>query len=222
MSLDTLTIYQEDPSVKELCERDPSLKKLIAIIGDLNISLRTNYLASIVRSIIGQQISVPAAKAIHQRLTASLKGQLTVEGLLGKTKDELRDVGLTNRKVDYIKDLAEKVATGTLDLENISNYSDEEVIRQLTHVKGIGRWTAEMFLMLTLGRKDILAVDDVGLQRAAMWLYGVEKSERRQVLMDKSPLWKPYRSIVSFYLWEAIHLGLLTKYPPIERKRELR
>ncbi|HLR15361.1 MAG TPA: DNA-3-methyladenine glycosylase 2 family protein [Bacillota bacterium] len=220
--MDTLTIYQDDPSVKELCERDPSMKKLITIIGDLNISLRTNYLASIVRSIIGQQISVPASKAIHQRLTDSLEGQLTVEGLLAKTKDELRDVGLTNRKVDYIKDLAEKVATGTLDLENISNYSDEEVIRQLTHVKGIGKWTAEMFLMLTLGRKDILAVDDVGLQRAAMWLYGVEKSERRQVLIDQSPLWKPYRSIVSFYLWEAIHLGLLTKYPSIERGRELR
>src|SRR5699024_3461686 len=107
MSLDTLTIYQDDPSVKELCERDPSMKKLITIIGDLNISLRTNYLASIVRSIIGQQISVPASKAIHQRLTDSLEGQLTVEGLLAKTKDELRDVGLTNRKVDYIKDLAE-------------------------------------------------------------------------------------------------------------------
>lgn len=218
--MDTIYIYQEDSSVREICERDPSMKKLILLIGDLNISLRTNYVASIVRSIIGQQISVPAAQAIYERLKDSLEGLLTIEGLREKTNDELREVGLTNRKVEYIKDLTNKVTTGSLDLENIYKYSDEEVIEQLTLVKGIGKWTAEMFLILTLGRKDVLAVDDVGLQRAAMWLYQVEKSERRQVLIDKSPIWKPYRSIVSFYLWEAIHLGLLEKYPTIEEGRK--
>src|SRR5699024_11563673 len=78
---------------------------------------------------------------------------------------------------------------------------------QLIRVKGISTWTAEMFLIITLGRVDVLAIDDVGIQRAAKWLYQVEKSERRQILVDKSHVWKPYRSVVSFYLWEAIHLG---------------
>lgn len=213
--MDKLSIRIQDESVQIICERDAEMKKLINVVGDIEIHLRTDYLASIVRSIVGQQISVDAASAIYGRLEELLDGKITGEGLLEKTKEELRQVGLTKRKTDYVIDLADKVRTGELDLEHISDYNNEDIMKQLTNVKGIGKWTAEMFLILTLGRGDILAVDDVGIQRAAKWLYEVEKSERREILVEKSDLWKPYRSIAAFYLWEAIHLGFVSEYGSI-------
>lgn len=210
-----LYIHTSDESVQIIGERDPTMKKLITVIGDIEISLRSDYLSSIVRSIIGQQISVAAANAIYGRLEQLLDGKITSEGLLLNSKEELRQVGLTHRKADYVKDLADKVVTNQLDLENINQYGDEEIIEQLINVKGIGKWTSEMFLILTLGRGDVLAIDDVGVQRAAKWLYEAEKNERRNILIEKSPLWKPYRSVVSFYLWEALHLGFLSDYKSI-------
>ncbi|MDW0109683.1 DNA-3-methyladenine glycosylase family protein [Sporosarcina aquimarina] len=212
----TVYIRSQDESVQLICERDPMMKKLITVVGDIEIPLRTDYLASIVRSIVGQQISVSAARAIYGRLEELLDGKITAEGLRAKTKEELRLVGLTQRKADYVKDLAEKVASKELDLNNITQYTDEAIIEQLVNVKGIGNWTAEMFLILSLGREDVLAVDDVGIQRAAKWLYEVDKTERRKILIEKSPIWKPYRSIVTYYLWEAIHLGLVTDYESID------
>lgn len=209
-------IRTEDEAVQFICKRDACMKRLITIIGDIEVQLRTDYLASIVRSIVGQQISVHAAEAIYGRLKKLLEGEITADRLLIKSKEELRRAGLTNQKVKYIKDLAEKVTTGELDLKHINTYDDEAVIEQLVRVKGIGKWTAEVFLILTLGREDVLAIDDVGIQRAAKWLYKVEKEERRNILIEKSPNWKPYRSIVSFYLWEAIHKGFLTDYESIE------
>ncbi|WP_301109316.1 DNA-3-methyladenine glycosylase 2 family protein [Sporosarcina sp.] len=214
--MNKLTLSRQDEGVQYICDRDPVMKKLIVAAGDIEISLRTDHLASVVRSIVGQQISVSAASAIYNRLQKLLGGQITVEGLLTNTDDHLKQVGLTQRKVQYVKDLAEKVAVKELDLESIDRYSNESVMEQLINVKGIGKWTAEMFLLLSLGRQDVLAVNDVGIQRAAQWLYGVEKLERQGILVEKLPLWKPHRSIVSFYLWEAIHLGFVTDYHTID------
>ncbi|ARD49492.1 hypothetical protein SporoP37_16025 [Sporosarcina sp. P37] len=215
--MSTLYIHTEDQRVKSICERDAAMKQLISLVGDLKIPLRSDYLSSIVRSIIGQQISVSAASAIYGRLLELLGGSITVKGLLDTSNEELRQAGLTVRKAEYVKDLAEKITANELDLENIADYDDASVMKQLISVKGIGKWTAEMFLILSLGREDILAVDDVGIQRAAKWLYGADQSERRQILIDKSPLWAPYRSIVSHYLWEAIHLGFVSDYDSIDQ-----
>lgn len=215
-----LYIDVQDEAVQMICQRDVRMKKLISVIGDLEISLRSDYLASIVRSIIGQQISVNAASAIYGRLQDLLSGKITAEGLLANTKEELRQVGLTKRKTDYIMDLAEKVAADELDLKNIAEYNNEAIMQQLINVKGIGKWTAEMFLILSLGRGDVLAIDDVGIQNAAKWLYEVEKSERRNILIKKAPLWTPHRSIASFYLWEAIHLDFVTDYDSVDELYE--
>lgn len=210
-----LVIQKHDKAVKEICKKDPKMKQLITAIGDLEITLRTDYLSSIVRSIVGQQISVSAARAIYGRLEKLLDGDVTAEKLLEAREEDLREVVLSKRKVEYLKDLAKKTLTKELDLAHIEEFRNEEIMQQLINVKGIGKWTAEVFLLLTLGRMDILAIDDVGIQRAAKWLYEVEQSKRRTILIEKSPLWKPYRSVVSFYLWEAIHLGYLTKYQSI-------
>ncbi|PID22839.1 DNA-3-methyladenine glycosidase [Sporosarcina sp. P3] len=214
--MEILHITTQDPAVQSICAKDPKLKQLISLVGDMEIPLRTDYLSSIVRSMIGQQISVQAASAIYARLLDLLGGHITVDGLIKTSKEELREVGLTMRKSEYVKDLADKIANGDLDLLHIAEYDDDAVLKQLINVKGIGKWTAEMFLVLSLGRPDVLAVDDVGIQRAAQWLYGVEKSERRQLLVEKSPLWAPERSIASHYLWEAIHLDFVQDYTSLE------
>ena len=215
--LKTLHIRVDDDAVQFICAQDPMMKKLICLVGDIEILLRSDYLSSIVRSIMGQQISVSAASAIYGRLLDLLGGHITADGLLKISTEDLRQVGLTMRKAEYVKDLAHKVVQRELDLENIADYDDDAIIKQLINVKGIGKWTAEMFLILSLGREDVLAIDDVGIQRAAKWLYGVDKSERRQILIDKAPLFTPYRSIASHYLWEAIHLGFVQNYDSIDQ-----
>ena len=136
---------------------------MIYWIGDIEVSLREDYFTSIIRSIVGQHISVSAASAIYGRLLELFNGELTAEVLFLKPKEELRRVGLTKRKTDYVIDLAEKVITKELDLKNIDKHNDDVIMRQLINVKGIGTWTAEMFLILTLGREDVLAVNDVGI-----------------------------------------------------------
>ncbi|PID02129.1 DNA-3-methyladenine glycosidase [Sporosarcina sp. P2] len=214
--LETLHIRTQDPAVQSLCAKDSILKQLITLIGDIEVPLRSDYLSSIVRSIIGQQISVSAASAIYARLLDLLGGHITVDGLLVASTEDLRDVGLTRRKAEYVKDLVDKIVNHELDLKNIGAYDDDAILKQLTHVKGIGKWTAEMFLILSLGRQDVLAIDDVGIQRSAQWLYGIEKSERRQLLIKKSLLFAPERSIASHYLWEAIHLGFVQDFDSIE------
>lgn len=220
--METLYIRTQDPAVQSICAKDPTLKQLITLIGDIDVPLRADYLSSIVRSIIGQQISVSAASAIYARLLDLLGGHITVDGLLVTSKEDLREAGLTWRKAEYVKDLADKIVNRELDLRNIAAYDDDAILKQLTNVKGIGKWTAEMFLILSLGRQDVLAIDDVGIQRSAQWLYRVEKSERRQLLVEKSPQWMPYRSIVSHYLWEAIHLGFVQDFDSMEEVTEMR
>lgn len=211
-----LTIRTQDDAVKMICQNDNQMEKLISFIGDIEIPLRTDYLSSIVRSIIGQHISVQAASAIYRRLKILLDDEITAKSILSQSQTALRETGLNERKTNYIVDLANKVRTNQLDLENISDYHNNDVMSQLMSVKGIGKWTAEMFLILSLGRPDVLAVDDVGIQNAAKWLYQVEKAERKNILIAKAHLWKPHRSIVSFYLWEAIHLGLIIDYNSVD------
>jgi len=214
--MNKLLIQTSDASVQAICKKDPVLKKLINVIGDIEINLRKDYFKSLIRSIIGQQISVAAASTIYERFEALFEGEMTPQKLLAISEADLRAVGLTKRKAEYVKDLATKVNASELDLENIAKYSNEEIMKQLTNVKGIGKWTAEMFLILTLGREDVLAIDDVGIQRAAKWLYEVDTSKRRDILVEKSDLWKPNRSIASFYLWEALHLDFIAQYNSID------
>src|SRR5699024_8240175 len=128
----------------------------------------------LVRQIVGQQISMNSASAIYGRLQQLENGHITAEGVLEQSTENLRSVGLTKQKTTYIQDVADKVESGELDIQHLATYDDKMIVKQLTNVKGIGRWTAEVFLLLTLGRQDVLAADDVGLQRAAQWLYKTE------------------------------------------------
>lgn len=214
--MEKIKIYQDDKSVEELCNADPQMKKLVQIIGNIEVAMRLDFFTSIVRSMIGQQISVQAANAIYTRLESLMENNITAASMLQASEERLRSIGLSARKVIYLRDLAEKVYHNDIDLQKLHTLDNQTVIKQLTSIKGIGKWTAEMFLIFSLGRMNVLALDDIGIQRGAKWLYEVEKLDRRKILVDKQPIWSPHLTIASFYLWETVHLDLVKKYYSIE------
>ncbi len=210
---DKMNVTPESKEIKVLMEHDPNLRQLINLIGEVSITLRKDHLRSLVHSIIGQQLSVKAASTIISRFHELVDHQVNLEKIFVLRDEDLRSVGISGRKVMYIRDLCEKVKTGLLTLDYIDHLPDEEVISQLTKVKGIGRWTAEMFLIFSLGRKNILSLDDVGLQRALKWVMSADKDQNGKALLaSKNEVWSPHCSLASLYLWEAVNLGYVDKY----------
>jgi DNA-3-methyladenine glycosylase II len=161
---------------------------------------------ALVRGITGQQLSVKAAASIWERLLARFGGRTpTPEQILADDPDELRvAAGFSRAKVVYLRSLAERVQSGELDLDALDSLPDGEVIRALTAVKGIGEWTAHMFLMFTLRRPDVLATGDLGLRNAAMRAYGLARPPTPADLQALAEPWRPYRSRASLYLWRSL------------------
>jgi DNA-3-methyladenine glycosylase II len=181
------------------------MKRLIAAIGPCTLQPDQNHFAALVRAIIAQQISTKAARSIQQRLLASLApGELTAPAILAAPEGQLRTAGLSLAKARSVRDLAEKVHQGVVRLDTISQCSDEEVISQLVPVRGIGRWTAEMFLIFSLGRSDVLPLGDLGLRVGAQRQYGLEELPGRTRLVELAEPWRPYRSIATWYLWRSL------------------
>jgi DNA-3-methyladenine glycosylase II len=213
--METLIIHQNDQAVGELCQKDPLMKKLVSVVGDIEVTLRPDYFASLVRSMIGQRISVAAASAIYNRLLMLMENKLTAEAILKLDTESLRTVGLSAGKILYLRDLAEKVASSEIDFHLFQELDNKQILKKLISIKGIGKWTAEVFLIFSLGRMDVLPVDDIGIQRGAKWLYQVDKSHRRKILEEKASLWDPHLTIASFYLWEVVHLDFEKHYASI-------
>lgn len=186
-----------------LAQADPELGGLIAHIGPLRIALSNDYFASLASAIVGQQLSGKVADVIWERLKTLVGGSVTPENLLTASETDMRAIGLSNAKVRYVKALAEAAASGALQLGAMNELADEAIIKELTAIKGIGRWTAEMFLIFSLGREDVFSCGDGGLQRAFQWLYGIEASKEN--LLRVSAAWQPYRTYASLYLWEALN-----------------
>ncbi|GAA0440616.1 DNA-3-methyladenine glycosylase [Lentibacillus halophilus] len=214
--MEPLTIKQDDQAVMELGQADPTMGKLIHTIGDIQATMRPELFKSLVRAIIGQQISVQAASAIFKRLDALLDEHITAETISSASDESLRAIGLSGRKVVYLRDLAEKILSSDLRLDQLHERDNDDAIKQLTGIKGIGKWTAEMFLIFSLRRMNVLAIDDIGIQRGAKWLYGVDKSERRNILVEKETVWRPHLTIASFYLWEVVHLDFEKTFASID------
>jgi DNA-3-methyladenine glycosylase II len=161
---------------------------------------------ALVRSITGQQLSVKAAASIYNRLLERFGGSTpTPEQILADDPDELRiAAGFSRAKVSYLRSLAEHVLSGELEIDRLSELPDEEVIRELTAVKGIGEWTAHMFLMFTLHRPDVLPVGDLGVRNAAMRAYGLDAPPPPPALQEIAEPWRPYRTRASLYLWRSL------------------
>jgi DNA-3-methyladenine glycosylase II len=189
---------------RHLARRDAILKRLIKSLGACTLIHNPDGFAVLARSIISQQISTKAALSIGARLLQALGAEgLTPGAVLAASVETLRSAGLSAGKVRFLRDLAEKVHRGEVLLDQLHTKTDEEVIQHLLPVHGIGRWTAEMFLIFSLGRLDVLPVADYGLRAGAQQQYGLKELPDRQQLEELSQPWRPYRSIATWYIWRS-------------------
>ena len=190
-----------------LATNDPVIADLIVRYGDCQIRPHTDYYSELVTSIVGQQLSIKAAAAIWQRIVVLAGGHApTPKQLIDASFDDLRAAGLSGPKISYVKDLASRIEDGSLEIENITNLPNQEIIEQLTAVKGIGEWSAHMFMIFALGRLDILPYGDLGIRKAATVLYELPGLASREDLeaIEQSNKWQPYQSIASWYLWKSL------------------
>lgn len=165
-----------------------------------------DHYGALVRSIVGQQLSTKAARAIYERLLAHFGGHMpTPEEVLAADAEEMRAAaGLSHAKVGFLRSLAEHVIDGSLELARLDELPDEQVTAELVAVKGVGPWTADMFLLFHLQRPDVLAVGDLGIRRAAMIAYGLEELPGPDELTAIAEAWRPYRSVACRYLWRSL------------------
>lgn len=192
-------------AVLYLCKVDSNLEKIIKIVGKYSINIRNDPFQSLVESIIYQQLAGKAANAIYNRFINYYNNkQITPTLILNSPNDNLKKVGLSNRKINYLKDLALHVYDGRINLEELPKMNDEEIINKLVNVKGIGRWTSEMFLIFSLGRQDILPVTDLGVRKAIQKVYSLSELPKPNIMMEIAKPWRPYRSIATWYLWKSL------------------
>ena len=190
---------------------DPVLAKMIDEVGpdgpgDLGVTRPGDHYGALVRSIVGQQLSTRSAMAIYSRLTDRFGGRTpTPVEVLEDDPDELRQsVGLSHAKLVYLRSLAEHVVDGSLDLEHLDRLPDEDVVAALTSVRGIGPWSADMFLIFRLGRPDVLPVGDLGIRRAFMIRYGLPELPAAPEMERIAEPWRPHRTLASLYLWRSL------------------
>ncbi len=193
---------------------DPVMRATIERIGPCTLQPDPDIFDALVDAIISQQISVKAADAIMARVRAALPdGKVTAEALLPFDFERLRALGLSPQKARYIRNLVEHVSSGQLQLEALPALDDEEIIRQLTAVKGIGRWTAEMVLIFVLGRPDVLPVDDLGFLEGVRMAYQLPARPTRQEARERGELWRPYRTFATWYMWALRRLAIYKESP---------
>lgn len=198
-----MTLEQINHAEKALIKADAKLAEVIKRQKLEPRMNRSDYFSSLCRSIVGQQVSVAAARSIYARLEA--KTDMVPAIVTTLTPELAKEIGLSKQKMTYIKDLAQHFDIDPDIYNHLEALEDEKVISELTKVKGIGPWTAQMFLMSTLGRMDVFAPDDVGLQKAIMKLYGFDVLPPRQELMQIAEKWSPYKTIACFHLWQSLN-----------------
>ena len=191
-------------AINHLKKSDPVLAAIIEKIGPCKIQFGEPTFHSLAEAILYQQLNGKAAVTIFNRFTALAGDPLTPEGILKLTDTQMRGVGLSKQKTSYLRDLSEKTKAGLQEFERLPDLSDQEVSEHLTQVKGIGVWTAHMFLMFTLRRPDILPTGDYGVQAAIKKHYGKRKWPKPAVMEKIAKPWAPYRSIACWYLWKSL------------------
>ncbi len=189
---------------KHVSKVDPKIQQLVKELGQIDFEAGGDPFESLVEAIISQQLSGKSARAIFGRLKALIGCEVIEAHALKRMHvSRLRKAGVSPQKVRYLKDLSSRVANGQLDLERLKEMEDAEVIRILDEVKGIGPWTAHMFLLFTLGRPDVLPVDDLGIQVAVKMVYSLRKLPSAKKIEEIASNWHPYCSVASLYLWHA-------------------
>jgi DNA-3-methyladenine glycosylase II len=203
-----------DRARKALAAADPTMAALIERLGEIDIATRlrrrseerpADAYGALLRAIVGQQLSTKAARTIYGRVRDLFGGTTpTPEQLLEASEEDLRGCGLSGRKVEYVRDLAAHVLSGELELERLGELADEEVVEEIVAVRGLGQWTAEMFLIFHLERPDVLSGGDLGIRKAVQLEYGLEEMPAPQRVLEIGEPWRPHRSLASLYLWESL------------------
>jgi len=198
---------------RALAASDPVMAGLIERLGPMSIAERRrrrgqspdDAYGTLLRAIVGQQLSTKAARTIYERVIALFDtGVPSPQKLLAADEAALRGAGLSGRKVEYLRDLAAHVIDGELELDRLDDLSDEDVIEEVTAVRGLGRWTAEMFLMFHLGRPDVVSGGDLGIRRAVQVAYGLDDMPSTDEVVARAEAWRPYRTLACVYLWESL------------------
>jgi DNA-3-methyladenine glycosylase II len=197
-----------------LAAADPAMAALIERIGEIDLATRLrrrseerppDAYGALLRAIVGQQLSTKAARTIYLRVCDLFGGSTpSPEQLLEASEEDLRACGLSGRKVEYVRDLAVHVLDGELELDRLGELSDEEAIEEIVAVRGLGQWTAEMFLLFHLERPDVLSGGDLGIRKAVQIEYGLKEMPTAQKVLEVGEPWRPHRSLASLYLWESL------------------
>jgi|ERR1700731_4203807 len=196
-------------AVNHLKKSDPVLRAIIERVGPCRMEFGAPEFSSLAEAIVYQQLNGKAAVTIFNRFAALAGEPLTPEGILKLSDAQLRSVGLSKQKSAYLKDLAAKTASGLLDFARLPDLTDEEVIRHLTQVKGIGVWTAHMFLMFSLRRPNVLPTGDYGVQVAMRKHYKKRKLPKPKDMEKIAKAWAPYRSVACWYMWRSLDIKTL-------------
>ncbi len=191
-------------AITHLKNADPVMAGLIERVGPFRMNYDQPTFEALAQSIVYQQLNGKAAATIWQRLEEAAGGKVTPEAMLKLTPQRMRKCGLSRQKLSYIRDLAAKTRSGEVDFASLPLQSDEEVIAHLTRVKGIGVWSAQMFLMFALKRPDVLPTTDYGILSAVRKAYGIKKLPKARTVTRLAEKWKPYRSVACWYLWRSL------------------
>jgi 3-methyladenine DNA glycosylase/8-oxoguanine DNA glycosylase len=204
--------YDREAAVAHLRQADPILARVIDAVGPFALEPRGGPFPALARAIFFQQLAGPAARAIMKRVLDLLNTDearfFTPEAFLGAADEDLRTAGLSRQKLSYLRDLADKFASGQLQEDELAALGDEEVIGRVSSVKGIGRWTAEMFLIFSLGRPDVLPVDDLGVRRGFQLTYGLDGLASPEQMRSIAEPWRPFRSVGTWYMWRSLGVAL--------------
>lgn len=204
MSYDTAAIKA---GLKHLLTADSVMRRLIGAVGPFQIRLDRDRFRSLVRSIISQQISGSAARAIHERLRLLVQPEkISAESLIRLSPAQFRSAGISPQKTGYLLDLANKVLGGRVKLKKLARVPDDEIIRELVQVKGIGVWTAQMFLIFSVGRMDVFPHDDLGIRVALRHLYRLRDMPDKAVSHRIAEPWRPFATMASWYCWRSLEL----------------
>ena len=192
----------------EKLNQDSKMKKLVKDYGLPDFEPQDDYFKSLMRSIVFQQLSGKVAKIIYQRLTSLLPSNKIIPSeVLTLTNEEMRQVGLSSQKINYIKNLANYFDTNLFNSNKVEKMSNEEISKELIQIKGIGQWTVDMFLMFTLNRPDVMPYSDLGIQKGMKTLFNLDKLPTKEKMEALSIKWKPYRTIACWYLWKIVDDG---------------